>query len=119
MNYLSPSRYNIGNYLIIIATIVPVLLWWPYSDFSALNKIFLSIGQVLGLCGSVLFSLNFILSARLRFLEGLFGGLNRIYIIHHIIGAISLILLLYHPVMVSLLYLPLSIVAVADRKSVV
>lgn len=113
MNYLSPSRYNIGNYLIIAATIIPIFLWLPYANFKGINNIFLASGQVLGLCGAVLFSFNFILSARLRLLEGLFGGLNRIYIIHHIIGAISFVMLLYHPILVALFYLPISVLAAA------
>ena len=113
LNYLSLSRHNIGNYVIIGLTLIPLLFWYPHANVSGVNNIFLAAGQVLGLMGSVLFSLNFMLSARLRFLEKYFGGLNRIYIIHHIIGAIALIFLLYHPVMISLFYLPLSVVAAA------
>lgn len=108
---LTLYRKYVGISLIVILTIIPVILWFPYATFSDTKSIFLSIGQALGLMGSVLLSINIILSGRFKFLESLFAGLNQIYIVHHFIGAIVLILLLYHPVFVALFYLKISIVA--------
>lgn len=113
MKTIQASRLNIGIILIILASLIPILLWFESTNARNQSSIFLASGQVLGLVGSVLFSINFLLSARFRFLENLFGGLNRVYIIHHLIGAISFILLLYHPVMISLHYVPISVVAAA------
>lgn len=97
------KRYS-GIILITIFSVIPIVLWYPYASFANSGATFLSIGQALALSGVVLFSINFILSGRFRFLEPLFEGLNRIYIIHHIIGAIAFIFLLYHPVFISLFY---------------
>jgi len=65
----------------------------------------LSLGRVTGLVGLVLYALNLVYSTRLRFLEQLFGGLNRVYIAHHILGGLALILLSFHPVLLSMRYI--------------
>jgi len=65
-----------------------------------------AIGQVLGLVGMAMFALNLVLSARLKRLEGLFGGMNKIYIAHHILGGLAFVLLLLHPLFIVGKYLP-------------
>src|SRR3989344_2009552 len=110
---LTLYRKYSGILLISFFAIIPLLLWLPYSSFKDIKSISLSLGQAFALSGAVLFSINFVLSGRFRFLEPFFGGLNRIYIIHHLIGAIAFILLLYHPVFVALFYLPISVLAAA------
>jgi predicted ferric reductase len=44
-----------------------------------------------------MFALTLVLSSRLRPLEGFFGGLNRVYVAHHVFGSLALVLLLFHP----------------------
>lgn len=102
-----------GIAIIISLTLIPLFLWLPYANFSNTKQTLLTIGQALGLTGSILFSINFILSGRFKFLEPFFGGLNRIYITHHTIGAIAFIFLLYHPVFITLFYVPISVVSAA------
>jgi len=62
-------------------------------------------GQMLGLVGMAMFALNFVLSARLKFLESIFGGMNKIYTAHHILGGLSFVLLLLHPLFLIAKYL--------------
>ena len=64
-----------------------------------------ALGQALGLVGMAMFALNLVLGPRLRFLESLFGGMNRVYIVHHILGGVSFILLLVHPILLVAQYL--------------
>lgn len=59
-----------------------------------------------GLIGASLLSLNFVLAARVRWLEEVMNGLPRIYSAHHRIGAFALMFLLAHPLFLSLQYLP-------------
>src|SRR3989344_3018961 len=99
-------KKHIGSPVITLLALFPLVFWYPYASFDNLQAAALSIGQALGLVGSVLFSINFILSGRFRFLEPYFSGLNQIYIVHHKIGAYAFILLLYHPVAISVSYLP-------------
>lgn len=99
---------KIGWPLLLLLSFVPLILWmiYPYS----LDKRFMrggtlqfgmtmvALGQALGLVGLSMFALNLVLSARLKSLEGLFGGMNKIYIAHHILGGLAFILLLLHPI---------------------
>jgi len=56
-----------------------------------------TIGLVTGIIGLVLYSISLVLMTRLRILESIFGGLNRVYIAHHITGGLSLVFMLIHP----------------------
>lgn len=94
-----------GICLITILAIFPIWRWYPYAQFTSGIGIFLSAGQAAGLMGAVLFAVNFILSARFPFLEILFNGQNRVYVIHHLLGSIALGLLIAHPLAIVTSYL--------------
>jgi predicted ferric reductase len=107
---------KLGWPLIIFFSFVPLIIWMitPYS----LDQRFLrsghfnygmtmtAIGQVLGMVGMAMFALNLVLSARLKWLEGLFGGMNKVYIAHHILGGLAFVLLLLHPLFIVAKYIP-------------
>lgn len=59
-----------------------------------------------GLIGSVLIAWNFILSTKNTFIEKLFGGLDKTYKVHNIIGNIGFILVVNHPIFLILNSLP-------------
>ncbi len=101
-------KKHIGVTLIILLCTVPILLWLTTNSqpFSLRN-----VSQVAALIGATLFSINFILSGRFRSLETIFGGLNRIYIVHHLIGQIALIALLIHPTLLAFFYIKISLTA--------
>ncbi|MFZ6015653.1 MAG: ferric reductase-like transmembrane domain-containing protein [Patescibacteria group bacterium] len=90
---------------IIIAglAIIAVILWFlapTYPPhFSSFDATLANLGQIAGLVGAVLLSLNFILSTRLKSLEKIFKGLNDVYIKHELLGRIAVILLLAHPLL--------------------
>ncbi|KKW22292.1 MAG: Oxidoreductase, FAD-binding protein, partial [Parcubacteria group bacterium GW2011_GWA2_51_12] len=112
MTYL--SKYS-GIAIITILAAVPGIIWAfqaaTPNSFSSLGSAALSVGKLLGLSGMALFSLNFILAARLKFTEPLFRGLNRAYIVHHFVGGLALIFLLFHPMLLTLQYLTISLSA--------
>ena len=60
-----------------------------------------------------MFSLVMILSARLKFFEKFFNGINEAYVSHHNLGAISFCLLLFHPLLLAINYLSISFSAAA------
>ena len=103
---------------IIILTALPVLFWFLFIsssfNFLGFTNILRSLGKISGLAGMALFSINLILSARLKSLENYFEGLGRIYINHHLIGTIAFILLLFHPLFLAIQYIPISVVAAAQ-----
>ncbi len=59
--------------------------------------------------GMALFAMTLILSGRLKFLEKYFGGMDKLYRVHHRTGIISFLLLLAHPLALIASYLPVSL----------
>ncbi len=100
---------------IVVISIIPLIFWClmrPFDTrFSSSATIFRSLGQIPGLLGMVLLSINFILAARFKFLDKLFNGLNKVYVKHHLIGGISFCLLLLHPTFLVIQYLYISLKA--------
>lgn len=89
---------NSGWLAIWALSLFPISLWLlaPTPKTSLLT----SLGQISALVGVSMFSLNLILSARLRWLEKYFDGLNRVYDRHSQLGQIAFILLLVHPLLI-------------------
>jgi hypothetical protein len=72
-----------------------------------------SIGQLTALVGMIVFAWSLILSTRIKLFEDYFKGMNGVYIAHHLLGGISFILLMIHPISLALTYLPISYRATA------
>lgn len=64
-----------------------------------------TLGQWTGIIGFVLFTLTLLLAIRLPVLEKVFGDLSHAYKIHQTLGAVTLILLSWHPLLLALPYL--------------
>lgn len=64
----------------------------------------MSLGQLTGLIGMAMFASALIISARAKWLDTLFNGLNLAYVRHHQVGAISFALLLFHPLLLAIKY---------------
>ncbi|MBI5465867.1 MAG: ferric reductase, partial [Candidatus Kerfeldbacteria bacterium] len=98
-------KNNLGWLIIIFLSLLPIVFWYflkPISTrFISSTTTLTSLGQITGLVGMAMFALTLILSARLKFLENYFGGLNRVYVAHHIFGSIAFILLLFHPLILA------------------
>lgn len=62
--------------------------------------------QVMALTGFAMFALTFVLSARIKWMEDYFGGLDKMYQLHHTMAKTALLLLLVHPVMLAVRFLP-------------
>jgi len=93
-----------GPIVLAALCVVPLLLWariasWDTnfgSGFTALT----SVAVLLALAGTSAFALNLVLGARLRPVETLFGGLDRMYAAHRATGKIAFALLLGHVVLI-------------------
>src|SRR4051812_45624018 len=100
------AKRNIGWIGFVVLSLSPLIPWYfsllpfhyrfadPYSTYT-------SLGSVLGLIGITMYSFVLMLSARLEFFEDYFGGMNRVYVAHHIFGAIAFMLLLFHPLFMA------------------
>jgi predicted ferric reductase len=105
-------EHLIGWGVTSILCLIPVVLWLqihPISTIHTFPSVMLSIGRITGLIGMVMYALNLVYATRLRFLERFFGGLNRVYIAHHVLGGFALIFLSLHPLFLSLRYVQSSV----------
>jgi predicted ferric reductase len=101
------NRYaNTGWLVSIIVALIPIVIWLFVMpvQFNTAKNIFENIGKLAGLAGMALFAWNVILSARLKLFNKLFMGLDNTYRAHHLLGQVSLILLLIHPVTIAYRY---------------
>ena len=104
-------EHLVGWGVTIVLCMVPVFMWLrlhPLSTIDGFIPIMLNIGRVAGLVGTVMYALNLLYATRLRFLEYFFGGLNRVYIAHHLLGGLALIMLSLHPLFLALRYVTTS-----------
>ncbi|OGI15378.1 hypothetical protein A3K63_05710 [Candidatus Micrarchaeota archaeon RBG_16_49_10] len=112
---MSPLRIkeNIGWLFVIILSLIPIAIWYSMVPlnvrFSNLSVSLRSFGQVAGLVGMAMFSMTLVLNTRLKVFEDYFGGLNKVYIAHHIFGAIAFILLMFHPLFLAGRFLLVSV----------
>lgn len=95
--------------LVIILSLIPVAIWSfmePLaSRFSDISSITTSVGQILGLVGISMFSINLILTGRFKFLDKYFKGLDKVYQNHSKIGAFAFSIILFHPLFLVFKYI--------------
>ncbi|MGI8709306.1 MAG: ferredoxin reductase family protein [Actinomycetota bacterium] len=98
------SKMGRGVALIALLCIVPVVLWATSSPleprFSTASTSLTALGVAFGLAGIVAFALNIILGTRLRTVERVFGGLDKMYAVHRVLGRVAFLLLLTHALLV-------------------
>ena len=111
----SPTHYysHALDTLLALVVGVPVVSWAlkaPFADSLASSYLMLTLlGQFTGIVGAQLFAFALVLSARLRFMEFFFGGLDRLYVIHHRVGVIAFSLLAIHPIILAFRFIQDSI----------
>lgn len=106
-------KNKLGVTAVIILSFLPVVFWViirPIDErFFGLAGWLTSLGQLSGLIGLAMLSLSVIMSARLKFMEDYFGGMDRVYKVHHIISVFGFILILFHPLVLAAKYLTFSV----------
>lgn len=77
------------------------------NDFSLVtNQLLVSASQLFALLGLILMAVSQMLSTRLRFIENIFGGLDKVYGIHQLLGGLSFVFILNHPTLLAINSLP-------------
>jgi predicted ferric reductase len=109
---MTTIRSNSGWFLLCLLSLLPLAFWYRIEPMSARlatrATTLQSLGQATGLAGIVLFASTVVLSSRLAFFEDYFGGMNRVYVAHHVCGSLTLVLLLFHPVALAAQYMTFS-----------
>ncbi|VVB80643.1 Sulfhydrogenase 2 subunit gamma [uncultured archaeon] len=100
----------IGPILIAALSVLTFLIWFlvrqgtpMFADYSVATH---SLGQIAGLIGLTLFALTFVFTTRLKIVEDSFGGLDKVYQVHHLLGSLSFILILFHPLLLVIKFIP-------------
>jgi predicted ferric reductase len=93
---------------IFILGFIPAILLFTLGprDYSSVSH---TLGQMSGLIGMTFFALSFVLSTRMKWIEYLFDGLDKVYPVHAVLGSTSLVLLLLHPLFLVLKFIPANI----------
>ncbi len=109
-NYL---KKNLPITIIAILALVPIIRWFCLEQMSFrffdLNSTSTSFGQITGLLGMMLFSLNLIISNRNKFFDDFFSGMDHFYDTHKWLGQMAFSLLLFHPIFLVVKYLSVSV----------
>jgi len=96
-------RELVGWLVVLGLCLVPVAVWAvspnPARSFQTPAAAARSVGTALGLAGFTAYALNIVLGARLRLVEPLFGGMDRVYRAHRRLGVVALSLLVGHGVL--------------------
>lgn len=105
-------RYKLflGWIALLAISFTPVLLWFVLGpgttelyDYGSITH---SLGELTALAAMTMMSLTFILSTRLSFIEDIFGGLDKVYVAHGVLGGMALIFILAHPILLVLKFVP-------------
>lgn len=112
------TNKNVGLPITLALSFLPAVIWFflrPFPErFSGFASAMASFGQITGLIGMAMFSLNLILGGRIKSLENYFGGLDKVYATHAMLGSLSFMLLLFHPLFLAIRYIPVSLKAAAS-----
>ncbi len=98
---------NLGWLVTIVIAVIPVVICLAYQTVPITNDKTLleNLGKLTGLAGFALFTWSVILSARLKVFGRFFMGLDNMYRAHHIIACLGLVLILFHPMLLTSRYL--------------
>lgn len=98
------------GYIVLLVILLTTISLWIMAKLSSgesfdskITNIYLA--QISGLIGVTLLSINFILSARFKYVEGLFGGLDKVFRIHAWVGRFAFVFIFLHPTSLALKYL--------------
>jgi predicted ferric reductase len=93
-----------GPLVLLVLCTIPVVLWARSAPldarFTGEFRTLTSLAVLCALAGTSAFALNLVLGARLKPVESLFGGLDRMYDAHRLNGEIAFTLLLAHVVLI-------------------
>jgi len=96
--------------LIFLIIVFPTFLWLlSFPNTTVIHNAYPFIiysSQLFAIIGFSLFALSFVLSTRIKWIENYFGGLDKLYHKHHTIGKIAFFMLLIHPILLALRWLP-------------
>lgn len=104
-------KKHVGWWLILVISLVTVALYFFSKGGIIPNLSWRSLSQVLALLGTVWLCVSYVLSTRMAWVNNVFGGMDKMYRAHHIIGGLAFAMVLHHPIFLAIEALPNAIVA--------
>jgi predicted ferric reductase len=101
-------KYLTSKQILTIPTFITLSLWLlsKNSLLEIVNDPLRSLSQIFSLIGLIYMMIALLLSTRKRFIEDMIGGLDKVYEMHHIVGSVSFVLLINHPLLLAIKALP-------------
>lgn len=99
--------FSPGFFLTLILIFTPIAIWLSYQPQSIQNP-FIAVAKFNAFMAISTLSVNFILSIRMKMLEKLFYGLDKMYRVHKFVGRFSLIFMIIHPLFLILFRLSIN-----------
>ncbi|MGM0867593.1 MAG: ferredoxin reductase family protein [Bacillota bacterium] len=93
------NRRHFGNILIAVIPFINIALWIvfpPIDDGTRSNYFSQYLGEIIGSTMMLMMAITLLLSTRFRFIEPLFGGLDKMYLSHRNAGVTAFLLLILH-----------------------
>lgn len=95
-----------GTKGILITAVGTGALFWFAKRVNSASDYWQLLAQISGLFGLFTLSWTYILAIRHKTLEQMFGGLDKVYRLHHTLGGAAFLLVIHHPVFLVLRQLP-------------
>lgn len=98
-------NHSLGWLVSLLVITLPLYLWASFSVLPSPNTLsgtLTLLAKTAAFVGFAGYAWSLILGARFRVMESLFGGLDKLYIAHRIIGGTAILLILLHPIFLSL-----------------
>lgn len=103
------NKWTLWRILLSIVSLLPVIWWALFQDKTVIqdyNAITYTIGIVTWLVSYTMLAITFVLSTRRKWIEDLFWWLDKMYIVHAVVGSIAFLFMLAHPIFLILKYIP-------------
>ena len=91
-------KSNIGNLAIFVSVLLTIIVWLVFPPVNDGRENFMRqyIGEIVGSINIVLMSFSLLLSARPKWAEPFFGGLDKMYVAHRRTSTLAFLLILVH-----------------------
>jgi predicted ferric reductase len=104
------KKSDFGRLIFWGAALMVIPLWFiSFPETTVrhnMNPFLVYSSQITALIGFSLFAMTFVLSARWKWMEDYFGGLDKMFHLHHTIARTALVLLLIHPILLAVRFIP-------------
>ncbi|MEM0448427.1 MAG: ferric reductase-like transmembrane domain-containing protein [Methanomassiliicoccales archaeon] len=98
--YTRQQLLSIGSFILIVICTSAIILWALITEATTRPPLLIA-AKTSAFLAIILLSMNFLLATRLKVLERAFGGLDKLYKVHKLVGKLALLFALLHPIFLA------------------